>query len=69
MKVEDSRIDNETSFEDLLIGDCFIFNDEYFIKIGDTYGSPNAFNLKRNELDAFYGNTIVASINAKVVIE
>lgn len=70
MKVEDSRMDNETLFEDLSIGDCFIYNDEYFIKIDDTCAAPNAFNLKCNEVDTFTnGNAIVASINAKVVIE
>lgn len=70
MKIEDNRIDNETSFEDLFIGDCFTHNDEYYIKIDVTCSSPNAFNLERNETDTFNnGNVIVTSVKAKVVIE
>ena len=70
MIVDDSKLNGVVSFEDLLIGDCFIYNDEYFIKIDDTCAAPNAFNLKCNEVDVFTnGNTIVTSVNAKVVIE
>lgn len=70
MKIDDSKLNGVALFENLLIGDCFIYNDEYFIKIDETDAAPNVFNLKCNEIGVFTdGNTVVTSVKAKVVIE
>ena len=66
MQVEDKRFGEKMTFGDLSFGDCFIYDDEYYIKC-DTV---NAFNLKRNNVNVFLdGNKIVTPVNAKVVIE
>lgn len=69
MKIENNRINKEVSFKDVFIGDCFIYEEECYIKV-DEYSSPiNAFNLERNETDTFSADVIVIPVNAKVVIE
>mgnify|MGYP003402848791 CR=1 FL=1 len=70
MKIEDKRTDKGAFFGELSIGDCFIFEDECYIKIDELCASPNTFNLVRNEIDTIRNNTLpITKVNAKVVIE
>lgn len=70
MKIENNRTGKGASFVDLSIGDCFIYGNEFYIKIDEICESPNAFNLVRNEIDTFKNNELVLpKVNAKVVIE
>lgn len=71
MKIENNRTNKEVPFKELSIGDCFIYDDGCcYIKIDELCASPNAFNLKRDEIDTFKnGDLIVTSVKAKVVIE
>lgn len=70
MKIENNRTDKNVTFGELSIGDCFIFEDEYYIKIDELCAVPNTFNLVRNEIDSIRNSTLpVTKVNAKVVIE
>ena len=70
MKIENNRINKEVPFKELVIGDCFIFEDECYIKIDELCASPNAFNLVQDEIDSIKnGALIVTKVDAKVVIE
>ena len=70
MKIEDKRTNKGVTIVALSIGDCFIYNDELYIKLDELCASPNTFNLTRNEMCSFHSNMLyVTKVNAKVVIE
>lgn len=70
MKIENNIINKEVPFGELSIGDCFIFEDECYVKIDELCASPNAFNLVHDEIDSIKnGALIVTKVDAKVVIE
>lgn len=70
MKIEDNRPLGIMPFIKLGAGDCFIFKDEYYIKIDVNGMKGNVFNLSRNYKSDFDEDedAMVTFVNAKVVI-
>lgn len=68
MKIEDNRVSDYIPFMDLSIGDCFIFNNEHYIKIDRDTAHGNVFNIEHNQKDTFGNGARVLPINAKIVI-
>lgn len=66
MIIEDNRPTLE--FGKLNTGDCFVFNNDYYIKIGVSGTRNNAFNLSQNYKADFDSSELVAHVNAKLVI-
>lgn len=68
MIIEDCR-SNAKQFESIKLGECFEFNDEFYIKIGVSSHPHNAFSLTYNTTGYFTAKDFVTLVNAKVVIE
>ena len=66
MIIKDNRPTLE--FGKLNTGDCFVFNNDYYIKIGVSGTRNNAFNLSQNYKTDFDSSELVAHVNAKLVI-
>lgn len=60
---------NEKQFEFIKVGECFEFNDEFYIKIKVSSQPQNAFSLTNNAIGYFAAKDFVTLVNAKVVIE
>ena len=67
MKVTVKR-EQTTSFEKLREGDCFRYNKSVYLKTCRSLGDWNAFNLKENYLDCFYGAEEVVLVEAELII-
>lgn len=69
MKIEDNRPLGTTIFSKLNEGDCFVYQNEYYLKI-DVSGTmdDNAFNLRDNSKYRIDGDEMVTFVNAKLVI-
>lgn len=63
MKIKDNII-HTYYFRDLKIGDVFLFNDDYYLKISQN----KAFDLYFNKSMKFYNKDIVILLNAELVI-
>jgi hypothetical protein len=58
---------NPVSYEDILQGDCFFYEGDYFIKI-DEDGDGTALDLKTGERTDFDGKEDVTPVEAEVHI-
>jgi hypothetical protein len=53
-------------FADLVSGDCFIFNDDLYIKVSSCVNDFNAFNCKEDWLVNMGNNTVVTPISIEL---
>lgn len=71
MKISDKRM-KCTEFEDLKIGQVFLYNDKFFMKTTDSYCEDdkhdNSVCLSTGELDCFDDETQVMPVNAELII-
>lgn len=59
----------KASFEYVLVGDCFIYDNEIYLKIRPAGSDDNAFNLTTNKVMTIYRITNVEPLNVVLVEE
>ena len=66
MTVEDKRkLNKDTTFEELYIGDSFEYEGDLWVKCGDDV----ALNLKDDFVEDFRGWASVRKVNVRIIIE
>lgn len=71
MKISDKRM-KCTEFEDLKVGQIFLYNKEFYMKTTDSYCENNNYDnsvcLSNGELNFFEDNQQVLPVSAELII-
>lgn len=68
MIIVDRYKENERTFNEANPGDCFILDDEYFMRTDSVADDINAVNLRTGELVFVSSNTQVEAIRMKAEV-
>lgn len=56
----------KVGFEDLPIGECFVYDGNLFIKISEYKDKPNAFNFDANHAARIYKDSLIEPITMEL---
>ncbi len=69
MKIENKAYDAHKTFEDLKVGDVFIWEGDVFMKTNGETGDTNAIDLASGELNGMFNDDEVLVVNATLTVE
>ena len=69
LKIENKAYDAHKTFEELSVGDVFIYDGEVFMKTDGETGDTNALHLVSGELNGFFLDDEVRVVNATLTVE
>ena len=69
LRIENKMADKYLEFDELSIGDVFVYEGEVYMKTNGGAGDDNALHLVSGELNGMFGNDEVRLVNATMTIE
>ena len=69
LRIENKLADQYMEFNDLSVGDVFVYEGAVYMKTDGSAGDDNALHLASGELNGMFGNDEVRLVNATMTIE
>lgn len=69
LKIENKMVEKYMEFDDLSVGDVFVYEGEVYMRTNNNEGDINALHLASGELTGMFGGDEVRLVNATLTIE
>lgn len=69
LRIENKMAEKYMEFDDLSVGDVFVYEGEVYMKTNSGEGDTNALHLASGELNGMFGGDEVWLVNATLTIE